>query len=254
MKTPRKKLRKCKFCNHKNRKCNLDPLKCNAKIKICHSCKKIGHLPKSINCSYDRKLKKDQAKKAKAKKKTEHEDKLTKRVIKQIRRRIKELEELEGMALKCPSIFGSYSSKQETFDISQKDNSIKNIQLQHLILKTATMCARKFEHMDREKDKSVFSAYCIRKAHKLLQTKSLPNKNETVRIEAELDLFEKYFSNEKIETRNLSQPYNDGSYPSPQFNEIASPPSVGLNGIKEEYQIPQFDVGNDCITDESIIP
>ena len=158
------------------------------------------------------------------------------------------------MALKCPSIFGSYSSKQETFDISQKDNSIKNIQLQHLILKTATMCARKFEHMDREKDKSVFSAYCIRKAHKLLQTKSLPNKNETVRIEAELDLFEKYFSNEKIETRNLSQPYNDGSYPSPQFNEIESPPSVGLNGIKEEYQIPQFDVGNDCITDESIIP
>ena len=34
LKTPRKKLRKCKFCNHKNRKCNLNPKKCNAKKKF----------------------------------------------------------------------------------------------------------------------------------------------------------------------------------------------------------------------------
>ena len=123
-----------------------------------------------------------------------------------VSKRIGELDQLEDMAHKDSVIFGSYPSQKEELskidnDASnvQEDESTNNTKFQNSILKTANMCVRKIENMGRQKDNSAMIRYCIKKAHKVLKTKSLPNLEETDRIEAQLDLFDKYFYNEDIE-------------------------------------------------------
>ena len=57
LKTSKKKLKKCKFCNFKKRSCLLDPEQCKAIHSQCFKCSKKGHFPASINCQTHKKFK-----------------------------------------------------------------------------------------------------------------------------------------------------------------------------------------------------
>ena len=50
LKTPKKLLRKCRYCSYKKRSCVLDSFSCNARSKTCSACSKYGHYPQSMNC------------------------------------------------------------------------------------------------------------------------------------------------------------------------------------------------------------
>ena len=55
IRTPKKKLKKCRFCNFKKRKCMLNYFSCKALQLSCTKCLKIGHFPQSLNCKARRK-------------------------------------------------------------------------------------------------------------------------------------------------------------------------------------------------------
>ena len=63
--TPKKSLKRCKYCNKKKRSCSLNPLSCVSLNNFCYKCGKAGHYPKSMRC--------------KASKKSEHNGKESKR-------------------------------------------------------------------------------------------------------------------------------------------------------------------------------
>ena len=55
METPKRKLKKCRFCNFKKRSCLLNQGSCQAKKKSCWSCQKIGHFTQPICCKKEKK-------------------------------------------------------------------------------------------------------------------------------------------------------------------------------------------------------
>ena len=54
--TPRKSLKKCRYCNYKKRTCFIDSFSCKARQRKCTLCNKRGHYPQSLNCK-ERKVK-----------------------------------------------------------------------------------------------------------------------------------------------------------------------------------------------------
>ena len=48
--TPKRCLKKCRYCNFKKRSCFFNPHSCKAKQLRCYSCLKMGHFPQSLNC------------------------------------------------------------------------------------------------------------------------------------------------------------------------------------------------------------
>ena len=57
LKTSKKKLKKCRFCNFQKRSCLLDPDQCKALHSQCFKCNKKGHFPASIKCQTHKKIK-----------------------------------------------------------------------------------------------------------------------------------------------------------------------------------------------------
>ena len=57
LKTSKKTLKKCRFCNFKKRSCLLDPDQCKALHSQCFKCNKKGHFPASIKCQIHKRIK-----------------------------------------------------------------------------------------------------------------------------------------------------------------------------------------------------
>ena len=58
LKTSKKKLKKCRYCNFKKRSCLLDFENCKALQSHCFQCNKKGHFPRSIKCKSKRRINK----------------------------------------------------------------------------------------------------------------------------------------------------------------------------------------------------
>ena len=84
----KKSLKKCRRCNFKKRQCILNPSLCTTTNQSCSQCGKVGHFPKSLCCQ---KRRKSHCQKHKKSEKV-HSFKLSKRNLKLIKIRIKQLE------------------------------------------------------------------------------------------------------------------------------------------------------------------
>ena len=90
-KTPKKGLKKCRFCNFKKRSCSIDPSACTAKDKTCWRCNKVGHFPQSLCCQILRRLNRRKSDKVES----DEIKSISKRNWRLIVKRIKELEYAE---------------------------------------------------------------------------------------------------------------------------------------------------------------
>ena len=120
-------LKKCRTCNFKKRLCAINPLACKALKVKCALCEKIGHFPQSKCCHLKRKMQKKKSYNGKKKNCIENSVSISKRNMKKISLKIKQLE---------------FQVKRES------------------IINLAENCALKFKDKSSSK---ILSKYCMKK-------------------------------------------------------------------------------------------
>ena len=155
-------LKKCKRCNFKKRHCALDQFACNATNKCCFLCKKVGHFPQSLCCRKRRKAQCKPNQKFKNNGNVRNPEKISKRNLKLIKKKIKQLE---------------------------LNNTRKSL------LELAERCAQKFASQKCEIKTKSFTSYCNKKLHGLLKNHPLPDAEENVVIQNVLKVYDQMFYN-----------------------------------------------------------
>ena len=95
VKTPKRKLKKCRLCNQKRRSCHLDPTKCPARNHNCFSCNKIGHFRKSLCCKKNRRKNMKKMSKRRQEEESSQASSITRKKRKLILQTIRKLEMLQ---------------------------------------------------------------------------------------------------------------------------------------------------------------
>ena len=228
---PKRKLKKCKKCNFRKRTCLLNPSSCQANQKQCFFCSKYGHFPRSTCCKAKRKC--GLKKMIIVKPNSNIQSKLTRKVLKLVKKKICELEEQYKNRKSSQDKYRLKNQKehhnQDSLEKSETpipDTKANNqMKLKESILKTANKCARKFQNVNTKTKTRYFTRYCIKKAQKVVPAEPLPDEQELDSIQRTLDVYDKlYYSEEKNEHIPSSDAHME---------------------TKEEYVIPQLDGANE---------
>ena len=195
MKTPKRKLKKCRLCNFKKRSCLLNQGSCQAKKKSCWNCHKIGHFTQSLCCKKKRRNKK---KTTNIKLYHLNSEELVKENINLIFQTIRKLENRKSESEEPKE--NNYSSNENEGHERSKGKLKKGRiqqQIEEEVLKSGKNCARKFEKIRTEDDKQLFLNYCVKTVKQVLQNKCepLPNSKEMLSLQRKLEVFEKVFYN-----------------------------------------------------------
>ena len=166
----KKSLRKCRSCNFKKRQCILNPSLCTASHQFCSLCGKVGHFPQSLCCQKRRKSHFQKHRKSEK----VHPRKLSKRNLKLINMRIKQLE-------------------------LQKER--KNL------IQLAEKCAKKFQDKKVDQKQMKLIEYCNKNLQKLLNIKSFPCAEVKSTMQNILNIFDQMYYNkdESLRTRSSSE-------------------------------------------------
>ena len=218
---PKKRLRKCRYCNFKKRSCLLDKSSCKAVKKVCGKCKKPGHYPKSLNCKQRRKLcchlnKRNLSMKASKVKKPKHQsiyerNKMDENLLGLVKDRIMKIEQIQKSKEKnqqsntqpiiqpklVPFLMMYICFNFEYIYPSHLiEKSLLESNLKKKIFKTAKDCAKKFSSMSNTISRECFQKYCSKKIKKILNTEHIPNLNKAASIPKIVDLFDNlYYKN-----------------------------------------------------------
>jgi hypothetical protein len=148
--TPKRFLKKCRYCNFKKRTCSLISSSCPARAKTCVICHKQGHLPQSLCC----KAKRRSQKKNKSPKETrDNENQVSFEILKLIKEKINQLEITEDLH-SLEMMKSAIEKKRIPLDLIpylmmfiflNHDSIIDNQLRRKSIMKSARYCARKFE-------------------------------------------------------------------------------------------------------------
>ena len=77
------------------------------------------------------------------------------------------------------------------------------------LIKSAKSCVRKFEHFNDELGEHSFTKFCSKRLQKILNLKSMPSRDEMIRIEDTLDAFNKvYYNNQDFNEHDQSDYWN----------------------------------------------
>ena len=238
--------------SHKKRSLILNPSSCKALQGVCFKCDKARHFPKSVDC-----IAKDKSKKIKRNKLKEKANaiKISKGAINLIKERIYQLE-FRPLKEEFPQNFTSEKVPAElipfltmfilfNFDLiyHQKQGS-QSMKDDHSILKSAEHCARKFIHIDHQRN-DCFIKYCIEKGKTVIKDEPMPTKEKMISMQSTLDVFDQmYYSlGNKGETDREDQSRSDQIIP--QFDTSYDLDSSDYNSSHYEEIIPQFDGGCD---------
>ena len=121
------------------------------------------------------------------------------KIIKLVKIRIQELGKLT-------------ESKQNPAQILDESNDQKQsevVNLKKSILKSAKLCASKFENQHK---RGYFTNYCIRKANKIIQDEPLPNQEQISLMQKVVDVYDQMYYNVKSGNQNFNEDHNNWEY------------------------------------------